>query len=130
MAGERIMIIDDNKEFLEELKEILYLSGYDTLPISNSAIVLSVAIGFKPDIILLDLKMENMNGFDVAEQLKQYPPTKDIPIIAMSGYFPIESKPGILDLSDMRLCIQKPFSVTELITKIEEMLKEKEAQSV
>ena len=122
MISERILIIDDNKEFAEELRDILYSSGYDVVSINDSGTAVSAARRFIPDVILLDLRMHSMNGFEVAAQLKRFPLTKDIPIIAMSGYFPVEKGSGIMDLSNMHSSIKKPFSVTELITHIENAL--------
>lgn len=129
MNGEKIMIVDDNKEFLEELEEMLSLSGYNPLVISDSTAAFRIARRKKPDLILLDLKMAQMNGFDVAQELKQCPETAAIPIVAMSGYFPLEKQAPLLDMSNMKACLKKPFSVTDVISQIEEILKSPAAQT-
>jgi two-component system alkaline phosphatase synthesis response regulator PhoP len=122
MMAEKVMIIDDNKEFLEELKESLFLCGYECRALSDSAKAWRVARRIRPDVILLDLKMAGHNGFQVASDLKRDKETSGIPIIAMSGYFPIEDKSALLDLSLMDRRIKKPFEIADLITEIESVL--------
>ncbi|MFA5119314.1 MAG: response regulator [Candidatus Omnitrophota bacterium] len=122
MGSAKIMIIDDNKEFLDELQEILSLCGYSLIVTSDSTRALSLARKKKPDIILLDLKMNVINGFHVAEKLKECQETAHIPIIAMSGYFPLGKESSLINTSDMQACLQKPFSVSDAITQIEILL--------
>lgn len=125
MANDKIMIIDDNKVFLDELQEILCLCGYDTKPVSISTEGVKSARKAKPDVILLDLRMNGMNGFQVAEQLKQARETRDIPIIAMSGIFSVEDRSNLLDMHLMDDQIKKPFDISDLIIRIEGLLDRK-----
>jgi len=57
MPKKKIMVIDDNKEFLEELQELLNLTGYDTVVFSDGTSALKMVSKIKPDVILLDLKL-------------------------------------------------------------------------
>lgn len=123
MEPEKIMVVDDNREFLEELEEILSLTGYKLRVVNDSTAALDCALKYKPDIILLDLRMQKMNGFEVAEQLKINPQTSSIPIIAMSGYFPLEKKSTLIDTNNMKTYLKKPFSVIDLLEQIEATLK-------
>ncbi len=125
MAGEKILVVDDNKEFSEELREFLYLCGYDSRSVSDSTHALELARRIKPDAILLDLRMNGTNGFQVAQNLKDNKETARIPIIAMSGYFPIEEKSILLDMQNMDGRIKKPFGISELINEIETVLHKK-----
>ncbi|MFA6217570.1 MAG: response regulator [Candidatus Omnitrophota bacterium] len=122
MGSAKIMLIDDNQEFLDELQEILSLCGYSLIATSDGKRAVGLARSKKPDIILLDLKMNEMNGFHVAEKLKQCRQTAHIPIIAMSGYFPMGKDSPLINTSDMQACLQKPFSVSDAITQIEIVL--------
>jgi CheY-like chemotaxis protein len=115
----KIMIVDDNEDFLKELSETLFLCGYDTEAVFDSSLAYSRACISKPDVILLDLRMNKKNGFHVAEELKQSKVTKHIPIIAMSGYFPVEKDALLLDFSNMHGRIQKPFAIADLVSQIE-----------
>jgi CheY-like chemotaxis protein len=122
MVGEKVMIVDDNKAFLSELEEILVSCGYDVKIVTKSANAFEAARRTKPQVILLDLKMDEVNGFQVAEKLKNSPDTAGIPIIAMSGYFPVEQPSALLDMSNMESRIKKPFAILDLISQIEAVL--------
>lgn len=124
MAGKKIMIIDDDKEFLEELQETLSLSGYYTIAINDSTTAVDTAYSMKPDIILLDLKMDGMSGFQVAEGLKKFPSTSQIPIIAMTGVFNKKNHFSLMDLCGMQMCLEKPFNPLDAIILIEEVFRE------
>ena len=128
MAGKKIMIVDDDKEFLEELEETLSLSGYYTITIDDSTTAFDVASTMKPDIILLDLKMDKMSGFQVAESLKRFPTTSHIPIIAMTGVFNKKNHFSLMDLCGMDLCIEKPFNPLDVIILIEDLFREQKRQ--
>jgi len=125
MRSKKIMIVDDDKQFLEELKEILMSSGYYTIAINDSTAVLDAAKTQRPDLILLDLKMDGMNGFQLADSLKRIQATAHIPIIGISGIFRMEN-----DIEDnfflMDFChmLHKPFNPLYLIDKIENVLLE------
>ena len=119
MDGEKIMIVDDNEAFSEELRETLYLCGYEVTTVCNSAKALKSARKVKPGAILLDLRMNGTNGFQVAQELKNSNETAGIPIIAMSGYFPIEERSLLLDMRNMDGRIKKPFDISDLISEIE-----------
>jgi CheY-like chemotaxis protein len=122
MVGEKVMVVDDNKFFLSELEEILSSCGYDVKVVTKSANAFKTARRFKPQVILLDLKMDGVNGFQVAEELKNSQDTAGIPIIAMSGYFPLEQPSSLLDMSNMVSRIKKPFAILDLVSEIETVL--------
>jgi CheY-like chemotaxis protein len=119
MAGEKIMIVDDNKEFLEELKDMLVLGGYSVTAITDGATALRVARTIRPDVILLDLKMNKMNGFQVADRLKDYSETSVIPIIAMTAFFTKEEHSSLIRFCGMQKCLKKPFNPLDVIMAIE-----------
>lgn len=129
MAGERIMVVDDNKDFSDELQETLRSCGYGVKTVSESRHVLKLACRIKPNAILLDLRMHGSNGFQVAQSLRDNKETAGIPIIAMSGYFPIEDRSNLLDMHDMDGCIKKPFDMSDLITALESVLNKESSVS-
>jgi len=124
MNKNRIMIVDDNAEFLEELEETLSLSGYDPIAINDSAKVYDLACRTNLALILLDLKMDGLDGFQLAENLKQSPQTDDIPLIAMTGFFNEEEYLPLMDRYGMRTCLRKPFYPLDVIKEIEKVLAE------
>ncbi len=115
----RIMIVDDNVEFLEELEEILSQSGYDTQTLPDSTKALELANETNPDLILLDLKMSPKSGFQLADQLRHSEKMKDVPIVAMTGFFTEQEHVLMMKLCGIRNFILKPFMPLNLIAKIE-----------
>lgn len=123
MSGEKIMVVDDNKEFLEELKEILVLSGYDVVAIDDAESVLDAAVNTRPNVILLDLKMPKKNGFQIAQEFKNSSDLMHIPIIAMSGYFTRAEHEALMEVCRIKTCLKKPFNPLDVIACIESVLK-------
>ncbi|MGA1867772.1 MAG: response regulator [bacterium] len=121
MAVRKIMIVDDNKDLLNELQEILLSSGYETIAIDDCAAVMHIAHNEKPDVILLDLKMDTMSGFQIARRLKGLSATAHIPIIAMTGVFTSEDNYLFMNTCGIKMCIEKPFNPRDVLARIEEV---------
>jgi DNA-binding response OmpR family regulator len=119
VAKGRVLIVDDDKEFLEELKETLDLSGYEVIKIEDSRTVQETARLTSPDVIVLDLKMNDMNGFEVAEELKRFTSTVGIPVIAMTGFFREDEHKPLMNICGIKTCIKKPFNPLDVIAAIE-----------
>jgi DNA-binding response OmpR family regulator len=115
----RILIVDDNEELLEELENLLKLGGYDVIALSDGAMVMDIALKNKPDLILLDLKMSPKSGFQIADEARYSEHLKNIPIIAMTGFFTEKQHFLMMKLCGIRTSILKPFRPLNLITKIE-----------
>ena len=124
MAEKRILIVDDDKEFLEELKETLVLTGYDVTGTSDGVSAVKAARTVKPDIIILDLRMHAMSGFEVADRLKAFPETSSIPVIAMTGYYTLKEHAWLMNFCGIKRCLNKPFSPLDIIAEVERVLKE------
>lgn len=122
MERKKILIVDDDKEFLEELKETLDLSGYEAIEVNDATVAFEVARKTRPDAILLDLKMPEKSGFQVADEIKHYQDIAHIPIIAMSGYFKDDYGP-LMHVCGIKKLLKKPFNPLDVIVQIEEVLK-------
>lgn len=125
MENKRVMIVDDDKEFLEELNETLALSGYDMVAVNDAVSALEVANKTKPDIIILDLKMPGQSGFQVADELKRLSGLSHIPVIAMTAFFKEESS-LLMNMHGIKKCLKKPFNPLDIIAEIEKTLAENE----
>lgn len=121
MANPKVMIVDDNKKFLEELEDTLTSSGYETIVTADPQAVLPIVSAEKPHVILLDLKMPGKSGFQVAHDLRHVPEIMHIPIIAMTASFNYGYQ-TLLDMCDIKKCLKKPFTPLEVITEIEAVL--------
>jgi DNA-binding response OmpR family regulator len=81
----RILLVDDENDFIELLKYKLAGHGYDFIVAGDGVQALSQARQFKPDLILLDILLPDLDGLSVCEILKRQPSTKKIPVIFMSA---------------------------------------------
>ncbi len=114
-----IMIVDDNVELLEELENLLKLGGYDVIAVSDGTKVFDIAMKNKPDLILLDLKMSPKSGFQIADEARNSVLLKDIPVVAMTGFFTEKQHFLMMKLCGIKTSILKPFRPLNLISKIE-----------
>ncbi len=105
--NERILIVDDTKENIDVLGEIL--SGYQKSVALNGIRALKIAKSKKPDLILLDIMMPEMDGFEVCRRLKEDPETKDIPVIFITAKNQVEDEVKGLKLGAVDF-IAKPIS--------------------
>ncbi|MDD5409236.1 MAG: response regulator [Candidatus Omnitrophica bacterium] len=121
MTEKKVMLVDDNKEFLEELEETLNLSGYKTISVNDANLALDAVVKSCPDVVVVDLKMPSKTGFQLADELRRIPGFDRIPIIAMSGFFKEDYGP-LMNICGIRKCIKKPFNPLDMISEIEEAL--------
>jgi two-component system response regulator AdeR len=121
--NKKVLVIDDDKEFLEEIKETLALSGYDVVEVNDPVLAIDVATKINPDVVLLDLKMPGKSGFQVADELKHFSALTNIPIIIMTGYFKDDYLP-LLNICGIKKCLKKPFHPLDIIAQIETVLSE------
>ncbi|MEO6195138.1 MAG: response regulator [Thermoanaerobaculia bacterium] len=82
----RVLVVDDNEDSAESLAMLLELNGHDVRTAHDGPRALVVAGEHRPDFILLDIGMPGMNGFEVAARLRQQPETRDVLLIAMTGW--------------------------------------------
>lgn len=123
MDKKRVLIVDDDKEFLEELREMLAATGYDVTSVGDSIAAVKAARVSRPDVILLDLRMKAMSGFEVADRLKGFPETSLIPVIAMTGFYTLKEHAWLMNFCGIKRCIRKPFNPLDVIAEIENVLK-------
>jgi len=114
----KILLVDDEKDIVEVTKARLISKGFDVVCAYDGLNALDKVKEAKPDLILLDLFMPVMHGYEVCRKLKQGPETKAIPVILFSagickGSCPKEAKDA--GASDF---VPKPFDVEELVDKI------------
>lgn len=86
MKGKHILIVDDYPDALDIWALYLRSTGYRVSTASDGAEALAQAEQLLPDLIVLDLELPRISGFDVARQLRANPDTRDIPLIAATGY--------------------------------------------
>ena len=115
----KILIIDDDRELLEELKELLIMGGYEVMVLSDSEKALEWVAKHKPKIVLLDLKMFPKSGFQIADDLRYCEDRKEITVIAMSGHFTQKDHLFLMKQCGVEAFLTKPFKPLNLISQIE-----------
>lgn len=118
----RIMIVDDDETLLEEINETLTNAGYETIKVSDSQTAVDIAKIMLPNLILLDLKMAGLNGFQIADRLNYITETAGIPIIAITGFFTKDEHFKLMKTCGIKACMKKPFAGSELLLKIDNFL--------
>ena len=117
-----IVVVDDNKDNLRILSGILKIAGHAPRPVSSGEMALS-AIGAKPpELVLLDIMMPEMDGFEVCRRLKSAEDTRNIPVIFISALDDIGEKLRAFDAGGVDYVV-KPFQEAEVLARVETHLK-------
>ncbi len=114
---ESILLVDDNPTNLQVLFQTLDGVGCKLLIAKNGEMALSIAGKARPDLILLDIMMPDIDGYEVCRQLKSVPATADIPVIFLSALGDTEDKVKGLQLGAIDY-ITKPFQPDEVIARV------------
>jgi CheY-like chemotaxis protein len=117
-----VLIIEDNQEIRENTTEILELAGFKIIVSENGKVGVRTASQMLPDVILCDIMMPELNGYEVITQLKQNPATSKIPFIYLTAS--VEKKE--IEIA-MKMgadgYVRKPFEVNELLDAIHQCLR-------
>ncbi|MCI0330258.1 MAG: response regulator [candidate division Zixibacteria bacterium] len=110
----KILVIDDEPELTEIVQTFLENVGYQVMAENSAMMGVERARNFKPDLILLDISMPQMDGYDVCKELKKAKGTAGIPVIFLSGRDAKEDG-GRSFQSGGDMYIKKPFSCERLL---------------
>ena len=111
-----ILIVDDETANLKMLKELLNLEGYQVRPTGHPQLAIDSALAQPPALILLDVKMPEMDGFEVCKRLKQDDRTRYIPIIFISALQDAQDKVKGFEAGGVDF-ISKPFQEEEVLAR-------------
>lgn len=127
MAGEKILVVEDEPLVAQMLADYLATLSVEVLHASNGVEALELAWEQEPDLILLDVMMPRLDGFEVAGILKQNPKTRHIPIIFLTALTKVEDKVRGLEL-EADDYITKPFQPEELLARVMGVLRRVRAE--
>ena len=119
---DRILLVDDNPTNLQMLLQTLNGRGYKLLVAKNGENALRIAATAKPAIVLLDIMMSGMDGYEVCRLLKEDPETKNVTVIFLSALDDTKDKVKGLNVGAVDY-ISKPFQAEEVIARVETQLK-------
>jgi diguanylate cyclase (GGDEF)-like protein len=112
-----ILIVDDTPNNLKILSSMLIDQGYKVRKAINGTMALRSALAEPPDLILLDIRMPDMNGYEVCTQLKAEPKTKDIPIIFLSALDDEKDKVTAFEVGGVDY-VTKPLQLQEVLVRV------------
>ncbi len=119
----KILLLDDNPEFVEVIKIRLEANNYSVSATSDSQDFFQISEKEKPDLIILDIIMPGVDGYQICEQLRKEKSTANIPIILLTGK---ELEPSGINDRCLKLGIEgfllKPIDAKDLLAKIDEVL--------
>lgn len=117
-----ILVVDDTPANLRLLKQMLSSKGYQVKSAPSGILALKYARATPPDLILLDIRMPDMNGFEVIQELKIHEATREIPVIFISALSDIEDKVKAFKLGGVDY-VTKPFQEEEVLIRVETHLR-------
>jgi two-component system, cell cycle response regulator DivK len=85
MANELILVVDDNEQNRRLTRKVLQFSGFRTLEAAGGVEGLSLAVEHRPELILMDIRMPDMNGAEVLQKLREDERTAAIPVVALTS---------------------------------------------
>jgi signal transduction histidine kinase len=129
MKPKKILIIEDSADTVEILRKRFQADGYTTNEAYDGKEGLRKTAEFKPDLIILDIMLPLLNGFEVCKRLKSNEDTRYIPIIMLTAKSDIASKVTGLDIGGDDY-LAKPFDYNELAARVRSLLGRKEAEEV
>jgi DNA-binding response OmpR family regulator len=120
----KVLVVDDEEHILMILKDSLEFSGFTIVTATNGEEALEVVAKENPELVVLDIGMPKLDGWEVCRRLKGDPKTKALPIIILTAYAQTSDQRKGMDLGADRF-ITKPCDLTYLVEEINALLKKK-----
>jgi two-component system alkaline phosphatase synthesis response regulator PhoP len=119
----KILVAEDERDIRELISYTLMFAGYEIIQASNGVEAVDLATQEKPDLILMDVRMPRMTGYQACEVLKKQPETQNTPVIFLSAKGQESEIQQGLGVGAVKY-ILKPFAPDELTAQVEQVLKE------
>ncbi len=120
----KILIVEDNQDSRELVVKVLKNKGYETIEAADGEEALEKAATERPDLILLDISIPKIDGYEVAKRLKSQEEFKDIPIVALTAHAMKGDREKVI-VSGFEGYISKPINVRELPDQVRSYLRGK-----
>jgi CheY-like chemotaxis protein len=119
-AGRRILVVDDDKLTADSLAALLRMSGYDVHARYDGASAVAAAEKLRPNLIILDLAMPVLNGYEACQEIRSQPWSEGIVIIAVTGWGPDSGMPRTEDYGFNAHVVKpvKPGEFTQLLANL------------
>jgi len=120
-----VLLVDDVEDNIDVYRQFFVHNGWRTATASSGQEALTQAAGLRPDVVVLDLGMPGMDGWEVARRLRADPVTRAIPIIALTGHALDDSHRRAIE-AGVDDYLTKPYLPTDLLAAIKRLLLSKE----
>ncbi len=120
----KILFIEDESVLQKALGDILKQKGYEMISALNGEIGFNLAKAEKPDLILLDLVLPKMHGFEVLKKLKEESETKEIPVIVLTNLERMEDVGQAVKLGAAAYLVKAQYTIEEVMEKIKKAIGE------
>ncbi len=129
ISKRKILVVDDEKELVKLITFHMSIAGYDVLSANNGIEALEICEAEKPALIILDIMLPRIDGWEVCRRLRQNPHTTNIPIIMLSALSDVDDKLKGFDLG-IDDYVTKPFSPRELVVRVKRVLARSENKAL
>ena len=126
MARTKILVVDDEQDVVDLIQRTLQTEGFDVVCAFDGISALDLVDIERPDLVLLDIMMPMMSGYEVCEQMKSNPETQNIPVICVSSAHTPDARKQSIRAGAATL-VAKPFLPAELVAQIRRYLRKENA---
>lgn len=119
--GKKVLVIDDDDKIRKMLTFLFLAKGFEVGSAENGLEALKVAEDLVPDVIIVDLMMPVMDGFEFCKRVREKSIFREVPLIVLSALTASEYREKIGPL-DVYACVEKPFRSADIVQKAEEAL--------
>lgn len=114
MAGERVLVVEDNEKSMKLFRDVLRVTGYRTLEATTGAQAIELAAEHAPDLVLMDIRLPDIDGVEALSRLRADERTASIPVLALTAQAMQGDRERILAVG-FDGYIAKPVNVVELV---------------
>lgn len=118
----KILFIEDEEALQKSLSKMLELEGFEVYGAYDGQTGLEIAQKEKPDIILLDLILPKIDGFEILKRLKTNPETKDIAVIILTNLEQVQNVEKLIEYGPINYLVKANYTLEEITQKIKEAL--------
>jgi two-component system cell cycle response regulator DivK len=119
--SKKILVVEDTEDNRQILRDLLGMAGYDMVEAHDGAEGVAKAAEHRPDLILMDIQMPVMDGYEATRRIKANPELKAIPIVAVTSYALSGDEQKTRD-AGCDAYIAKPYSPRQMLAKVREIL--------
>lgn len=118
MDKKKILLVEDDKALAQVYLTRLEMEGFDIRHVDNGEVALSSAVEYRPDLILLDVMMPKINGFDVLDMLRNSPDTKNMRVIMLTALSQAKDKERAEQLGADDYLVKSQVVISDVVGRI------------